>query len=85
MGANETDVHHLKSIVNPNYEPVFIVCDIKHSAAIFENAGITEVSLHIGRSIPIGLQCMAIPSKRFHHRVAIQLDFSFWVGRNSSL
>lgn len=64
MGANETDVHHLIRIVNPNYEPVFIAGDIKHSAAIFNNAGITEISLHIGRSIPIGLQRMAIPGER---------------------
>ena len=42
MSSDETDIHHLISIVYPYHQPVFVTGDIEYHPAVSKNAGIKD-------------------------------------------
>ena len=64
MGADEADMHHAVGVVDPDHQPVFIACQIKHRAPVLQDAGRAKVALDSRRRRPVGMQCVAIPGRR---------------------
>jgi hypothetical protein len=55
VDADESDVDDAICVVDPNDQSVFIACNIENHSSIFEDAGVSEVPLYIGRCAPVGM------------------------------
>ena len=55
VGAYEPDVHDAIGIVDPDHDAILVAGDVKHHAAIPEDARAAEIPLDVRRLRPIGL------------------------------
>jgi hypothetical protein len=53
MGADEPDVDHAISVVDPHDQTVLVTCNIKNHTSVFEDAGISEILLNVRRRAPV--------------------------------
>jgi hypothetical protein len=69
--TDELDENDPIRIVDGRDKAIFIASDIEDHASVFQDARSTKIGLDVRRGLPLGLEDMAMPSKKWLLRVGI--------------
>ena len=73
MGANETDIDHLKLVLHGHNQPIRISLNVEYEAVVAQNARYTVGSLDVPRASPVGSPSLCIPCSQGALRVRMRL------------
>ena len=73
--ADELDENDPVRIVDGRDQAILVASDIEDHTSVFQDARSTKIGFDVRRGLPLGLEDMAMPSKKWLLRVGILRPF----------